>query len=28
VRLEGIVLDCDPETGRATAVEPLRVELG
>jgi hypothetical protein len=27
VRLEGVVLDCDPETGRATAIEPLRVEL-
>lgn len=28
VRLEGVVLDCDPATGRATAIEPLRVELG
>ena len=27
VRLEGVVLDCDPVTGRATAIEPLRVEL-
>ena len=27
VRLEGVVIDCDPETGRATAIEPLRVEL-
>ena len=27
VRLEGVVLDCDPATGRATAIEPLRVEL-
>jgi calcineurin-like phosphoesterase len=26
VRLEGVVVDCD-ETGRATAIEPLRVEL-
>ena len=25
VRLEGVVLDCDPATGRATAIEPLRV---
>jgi metallophosphoesterase (TIGR00282 family) len=28
IRLEGVVLDCDPGTGKATAVEPLRVELG
>ena len=27
VRLEGVVLDCDPVSGKATAVEPLRVEL-
>jgi metallophosphoesterase (TIGR00282 family) len=27
VRLEGIVLDCDPATGRATAFEPLRVDV-
>ncbi len=27
VRLEGVVLDCDPATGRATAIEPLRVEV-
>jgi 2',3'-cyclic-nucleotide 2'-phosphodiesterase len=27
VRLEGVVIDCDPVTGRATAIEPLRVEL-
>jgi len=27
VRLEGAVVDCDPETGRATAIEPVRVEL-
>jgi metallophosphoesterase (TIGR00282 family) len=27
VRLEGVVIDCDPATGRATAIEPLRVEL-
>ena len=26
VRLEGVVVDCDPATGRATAIEPLRVE--
>jgi metallophosphoesterase (TIGR00282 family) len=27
VRLEGAVVDCDPESGRATAIEPLRVPL-
>ncbi|HEU0303780.1 MAG TPA: TIGR00282 family metallophosphoesterase [Gaiellaceae bacterium] len=27
VRIEGVVLDCDPASGRATAIEPLRVEL-
>jgi hypothetical protein len=27
VRIEGVVVDCDPETGRATAIEPLRIEL-
>jgi metallophosphoesterase (TIGR00282 family) len=27
VRIEGVVLDCDPATGHATAIEPLRVEL-
>jgi 2',3'-cyclic-nucleotide 2'-phosphodiesterase len=27
VRLEGVVLDCDPATGKATAIEPLRVDL-
>jgi calcineurin-like phosphoesterase len=26
VRIEGVVLDCDGD-GRATAIEPLRVEL-
>jgi 2',3'-cyclic-nucleotide 2'-phosphodiesterase len=25
VRIEGAVIDCDPATGRATAIEPLRV---
>ncbi|MBA2742215.1 MAG: TIGR00282 family metallophosphoesterase [Actinobacteria bacterium] len=25
VRIEGVVIDCDPETGRATAIEPLRI---
>jgi 2',3'-cyclic-nucleotide 2'-phosphodiesterase len=25
VRIEGAVIECDPETGRATAIEPLRV---
>ncbi len=25
VRIEGAVIDCDPETGRATASEPVRV---
>jgi 2',3'-cyclic-nucleotide 2'-phosphodiesterase len=27
VRIEGAVIDCDPESGRATAIEPLRVEV-
>jgi metallophosphoesterase (TIGR00282 family) len=27
VRLEGVIVDCDAETGRATAIEPLRVAL-
>ena len=27
VRLEGALVDCDPQTGRATAIEPVRVEL-
>ena len=26
VRLEAVVVDCDPQTGRATAIEPVRVE--
>jgi calcineurin-like phosphoesterase len=25
VRLEGAVITCDPATGRASAIEPLRV---
>ena len=25
VRIEGAIIDCDPETGRATAIEPVRV---
>jgi 2',3'-cyclic-nucleotide 2'-phosphodiesterase len=25
VRIEGVLVDCDPETGRATAIEPLRI---
>lgn len=28
VRIEGLVVDCDPSTGRATACEPLRVAVG
>jgi calcineurin-like phosphoesterase len=28
VRLEGVVVDCDPVTGKATAIEALRIELG
>ena len=28
VRLEGVVIDCDPATGLATAIEPLRVDVG
>jgi metallophosphoesterase (TIGR00282 family) len=27
VRLEGVVIDCDPATGKATAIESLRVEV-
>jgi hypothetical protein len=27
VRLEGVVIDCDPATGKATAIEPLRVDV-
>ena len=27
VRIEGVIVDCDPATGRATAIEPLRVEI-
>jgi metallophosphoesterase (TIGR00282 family) len=27
VRLEGVVIDCDPD-GRATGIDPLRIELG
>ncbi len=27
VRLEGVVVDCDPATGLATAIEPLRVDV-
>jgi calcineurin-like phosphoesterase len=26
VRLEGAVVSCDPATGRAHAIEPLRIE--
>jgi hypothetical protein len=25
VRIEGAVVDCDPVTGRATSIEPLRI---
>ena len=25
VRIEGAVIDCDPGSGRATAIEPLRI---
>jgi hypothetical protein len=25
VRIEGVVIECDPETGRASAIEPIRV---
>jgi calcineurin-like phosphoesterase len=25
VRIEGALIDCDPTTGRATAIEPVRV---
>lgn len=28
VRIEGVVVDCDPATGLATAIEPLRVDVG
>ena len=27
VRIEGVVIDCDPATGHATAIEPLRVGI-
>jgi calcineurin-like phosphoesterase len=27
VRIEGVVVDCDPSTGLATACEPLRIEI-
>ncbi len=27
VRIEGAVIDCDPATGRATAIEPLRIPV-
>ena len=27
VRIEGVVVDCDPATGRATSCEALRVEV-
>jgi metallophosphoesterase (TIGR00282 family) len=27
VRIEGVIVDCDPATGLATAIEPLRVEV-
>jgi 2',3'-cyclic-nucleotide 2'-phosphodiesterase len=27
VRLEGVTVDCDPETGRATAITPVRVDV-
>jgi calcineurin-like phosphoesterase len=27
VRIEGVVVDCDPATGHATACEPLRVAV-
>ena len=27
VRLEGVVIECDPATGRATGIEPVRVDL-
>jgi hypothetical protein len=26
VRIEGVVIDCDPQTGRASGIEPLRIE--
>ena len=28
VRLEGVVVDCDPATGLATAIEPLKIDVG
>jgi 2',3'-cyclic-nucleotide 2'-phosphodiesterase len=28
VRIEGVLVECDPATGRATAIEPVRVEIG
>jgi metallophosphoesterase (TIGR00282 family) len=27
VRLEGALVDCDPATGRATAIEPIRIDV-
>jgi metallophosphoesterase (TIGR00282 family) len=27
VRVEGVILDCDPSTGLATAIEPLRLDV-
>ena len=27
VRIEGAVVECDPETGRATSIEPLRIPI-
>jgi 2',3'-cyclic-nucleotide 2'-phosphodiesterase len=27
VRLEGVLVECDPETGRSSAIEPVRVDL-
>jgi metallophosphoesterase (TIGR00282 family) len=27
VRIEGVVLDCDADTGQATAIEPLRIDV-
>ena len=26
VRIEGCVVDCDPATGRAVAIEPIRID--
>jgi hypothetical protein len=28
VRIEGVLLDCDPATGRATSCETFRLALG